>query len=1395
MLQENKKSKYLEGLNPEQKEAVLHGKGPLLIVAGAGTGKTTVITRRIANLIENKLAEAPEILAVTFTDKAAGEMEERVDRLLPFGYLDLWISTFHSFCERVLKEHGLDIGLPTNFKLLDQTGSWVLIRQNLAKFNLNYYRPLGNPSKFIHALIDHFARCKDEAIFPEDYLQYADDIKRNFDDGIFGSKTVDKKEKITQKEKEIEQQRISELADAYHTYQRLLLENNALDFGDLINYCLKLFKERPAILDKYRNQFKYILVDEFQDTNWAQYELIKTLAAPGNNLMVNADDDQCLPGDSKIQMFQKGEVKERSIKNVRKGEMALTAVGKGHIGVSKVNKVFKKKKKTRILILTTKSGYKLKVTDNHKMFCFVPKTSRQGIHYVYLMYRQGLEWRMGVTDDLILRLNLERSADFIIGIKAFSTDREARYYETLWSLKYGIPTSCFQKRRGVIIEGEFLKKLYQDLDIQNGVARLAKDFHIDLNSPHHCLNAVYRGHKRRIIININMCARRSRSKEHVKKGKLLLLNPSINHRVSLETSDTEILRKIRNAGFSLRNAKKGQMFKMESADLQKVWQIAEKLEKLTGGIIKIKFSLASKYNKIASHRRTRSAIVMPAKNLLPGHYLPIRRGPEVIYDRIVKIKEEEWNEAVYDLEIDRTHNFIANGIVVHNSVFRFQGASLNNVLQFKKDFPESKEIILVENYRSTQNILDLTYNFIQLNNPNRLEYQLNQDKEIAVEAKEKGIELSSFKRIDKKLRAKDNSAGLIEHLHFATLEREAEGVARKIAEIMNKDREANFSDFSVLVRANDSATAFFKELERQRIPYEFLASKGLYSQPVILDLISYFRLLDNYHESPALNRLLSLSLFAVGTEELVKINQFSKKKTQSTYETLQELSLLPGISKNTVQKVGFLIDLIKKHSKLVREKSIGDVFLAFLNDSGYLKEMVKQENERDLNLITQFYKKIKSFEENNPEPTLVNFMQAMNMELESGETGSLETDIEKGPDAVKIMTIHSAKGLEFKYVFITNLVDKRFPTIERKEAIEIPEKLVKEIVPSGDVHLQEERRLFYVAMTRAKKGLFFTSADDYGGTREKKLSRFLREINFEKPGAPSGDKISLEPKGVESGEERKAKYHIPPYFSYSQFAAFEKCPQQYKFAHILKIPRIGTAIFSFGKTIHKTLRQFLEDYLESQEESQKGLFGSPAEENAGKEEIDFSEQFKKMTALYEGNWIDEWYEDKKQKQEYFKLGKEILKDFLEKFFKEQPKIKFLNKRPSLELDFSLKIGDNTIKGKIDRVDELPDGQLEIIDYKTGKGKGKLAKDEKEQLLIYQLAGEQIFGKTPECLSYYYLEIGGKTSFQSSEPEREKFKQEVLNKIEKIKNSDFRATPGWQCQSCDFKNICEFRKIH
>ncbi|MBM4177321.1 UvrD-helicase domain-containing protein, partial [Candidatus Gribaldobacteria bacterium] len=268
----------LNTLNKEQLRAVQHKQGPLLIIAGAGTGKTTVITKRIVYLIEQGLAKPEEILALTFTEKAASEMESRVENMLEIGFPELWISTFHSFCEKILRNEGLRIGLNTDFKLIQQTSAWMLLRERLSELDLNYYKPLGNPARFLHSLLAHFSKCKDQGILPENYLEYAENLKTN----------------LTDLPENFDTEQIKEQALAYHFYQQLLLKNNFLDFGDLLNYTLLLFEKRPFILEKYQKKFKYILVDEFQDTNFIQYRLVKLLAGSEANLTACGDDLQAI---------------------------------------------------------------------------------------------------------------------------------------------------------------------------------------------------------------------------------------------------------------------------------------------------------------------------------------------------------------------------------------------------------------------------------------------------------------------------------------------------------------------------------------------------------------------------------------------------------------------------------------------------------------------------------------------------------------------------------------------------------------------------------------------------------------------------------------------------------------------------------------------------------------------------------------------------------------------------------------------------------------------------------------------------------------------------------------------------------------------------------------------
>jgi len=269
-------------LNKEQIDAIKFGKGSLLIIAGAGTGKTAVVSERIKYLILGEHAKPSEILALTFTEKAAREMEERVDIGLPYGYTQMWIMTFHSFCERILKREALHIGLDPRYKLMSEANAIQLLRKNLFKLDLNYFRPLGNPNKFISGMLQHFSRLQDEDVSPADYVSW---VKRQND-----KKANDK---LSEEEK-IEKEKYQELARVYKVYDELKVKEGLMDFGDLIIKTLKLFRDRPNILLEYQKQFKYILVDEFQDTNYAQNELTKLLAGKNGNINVVGDDDQSI---------------------------------------------------------------------------------------------------------------------------------------------------------------------------------------------------------------------------------------------------------------------------------------------------------------------------------------------------------------------------------------------------------------------------------------------------------------------------------------------------------------------------------------------------------------------------------------------------------------------------------------------------------------------------------------------------------------------------------------------------------------------------------------------------------------------------------------------------------------------------------------------------------------------------------------------------------------------------------------------------------------------------------------------------------------------------------------------------------------------------------------------
>ena len=962
-------SNFFEKLNKAQQVAVRHEAGPLLVVAGAGTGKTTLLINRLAYLILNKHYSTDSILLLTFTEKAAGELEERADRLLPYGYFDLWIHTFHGFGERLLREHALDIGLPADFKLLTETEQWILVYNNLQRFALKYYRPLGNPTKFISSLLRHFSRLKDENISPETYLAIAG-----------------QDEDLEAAEREREQ----ELAHAYQVYNQLLLENSQLDFGDLIVYTLKLFKERPHILARYQKQFRQIMVDEFQDTNGAQYELIKMLAAPANNLAVVGDDDQ--------------------------------------------------------------------------------------------------------------------------------------------------------------------------------------------------------------------------------------------------------------------------------------------------------------------------------------------------------------------------------------SIYKFRGASLSNIMQFKDDFPQAVELVLTDNYRSRQEILDKAYHFIRHNNPYRLEEKLQLDKKLVAKG--------SFAPLDELA---------VSYWQFPRAEDEVAFVVEQIISLQKQGR-ANWLDCAILVRANDTADAYVQELARQHVPHQFVSLRGLYFKPIILDCLAYLRLLDNYHESAALFRLLNLPQFKVSYADLITINKEARRRTWSLFEALEKGKDISGISADSQKNIAHLLTLIKEHSQLVREVGPSRLLLKFLNDSGLIASLDFDYDKETFSYLNQFYQKMKRFEDGFPDARLADFVNLMNLELEAGESGALRLEFEDN-DTVKVMTVHAAKGLEFKYVFLVNLVDKRFPTINRSEKISIPETLLNQTTTTGDPHLEEERRLFYVAATRAKEQLFITGAKDYGGARAKKPSVFIEEMGVEEKVVSESTVAHLElVRDLNRLDDQEVKNiplaAIPQRFSYSQLATFSTCPLKYKFAFVLKIPTDpNKASLIFGRAIHNTLWDFLKHLERSEQES---LF---------KEEEKINLSFAQLKKIYNKHWSGEGFASKEESQQYYDNGLNILQNFWNEWSTNPaPEILYLEK------SFTFKVSGGVILGKIDRVDRLPDGSLEVIDYKTGNPKKSLETDDKRQLMIYQVFLEEVLGAKVSRLSYYYLEGPHKVSFTAKPAALEKVRQEIIVQIKAIKDGQFPANPSPMCAYCDFNHICPYRQI-
>jgi DNA helicase-2/ATP-dependent DNA helicase PcrA len=1338
----------LEGLNPAQREAVTHDAGPLLIVAGAGTGKTTVITRRIAWLIARKKARPEEILALTFTDKAAAEMEERVDTLVPYGYADVTIATFHAFGDRLMRENALEIGLTPDFRVLNRAEQLIFFRDRLFQFALSHYRPLGDPTRHIHAIISVFSRAKDEDVSPEAWVAYAEELLAG---SVAEPDNEERRDRATQQ---------MELARTYAQYQRLMAEAGTVDFGDQIVYALRLFRTRPYVLNSYQRRFRYILVDEFQDTNYAQFELVKLLAARHANLAVVADDDQCLPPGALVET----PVGARPIESIQAGDRVVTAVGKGFTGIGVVTRVFERTRQARFITLETESGARITATDNHKMFCYVPlRAISKAFTYVYLMERRGLGWRTGVSNDLSARLCLEVSADRIVGLRACSSELEARCLKAQWSLKYSIPGLPFKQPKRLTVVGDRRDQLFGEVESEKGAEQLAVDLGVALDAHHSALDGVRRRAYARVKVILTMCSQRQRPKNRERRPK----NSRIVHLVSLETSKPAVLRKLRAAGVPLRKTKRGWLVRAMGSSLQDVGAQAGFLRDLTDGILEVRFVVGT------TNTRQKAALMMPAGNVLPGHCLPVARGNRVVYERVVRVSEEWRASTVYDLEVDHTHNFIANGVVVHNSIYKFRGAAISNVLGFMNVYPDARQVVLTDNYRSPQPLLDAAYRLIVNNNPDRLEVTSG---------------------ISKRLQSIQGGGVGPMHLHFESGSQEADEVARMI-----RDRVAagawRYSEVAILVRSNNDADPHLRALNLRNVPWTFSGNAGLYGRPEVRLLIAFLRSVAHPDDSVSVHYLASSDLYQVPIVDLTRCATYADRRHRWLFDVFRQVGVLPElkaeIGEEGQRAIRRLVNDLTRYMELGREMPTGELLYQFLADSGWLARMSQAATARDeaeVQNISKFFRRIQDAGKVLRYDNVREFVAYLDALIDAGDDPAV-TEADTETPAVRVLTVHKAKGLEFPVVFMVSLAQNKFPWPRRREALELPVELINEVLPSGDFHIQEERRLFYVGMTRARRELYLTSARDYGGTRERKVSQFVLEAldlskdaarpfrakaveEIERNAPPAATPESLAP--IPPGEELR--------ISHKQVDDYQTCPLKYKYVHVLRVPILRHHTVAYGAIIHKAVEYYLLRRA-------AGNFTPLAD----------------LLDTYERAWAgDEILKDRPSAsvlpaegfltREHEEARKAAGRKALTRFWHEEEATGI--KPTHVEKEFGFALGNDKVRGRYDRVDEDLTGAV-IIDYKTSEVTKQKDADRKAaeslQLKIYAYAWrEAAAGTVPRQVELRFLESHVVGRHAPTEEDLTDAIAQVKAAAFGIRARKFDATPSYgACRYCAYNQVCPF----
>ncbi|MEX2043368.1 MAG: ATP-dependent DNA helicase [Patescibacteria group bacterium] len=668
------------------------------------------------------------------------------------------------------------------------------------------------------------------------------------------------------------------------------------------------------------------------------------------------------------------------------------------------------------------------------------------------------------------------------------------------------------------------------------------------------------------------------------------------------------------------------------------------------------------------------------------------------------------------------------------SIYAFQGAVIENIQRFEETYRKPTRVVLTKNYRSSQPILDAAHNLIE-KNPDRLEAKDKFDKRLTAETvTEKSVP---------------------QFLTFATVSDEADGVAAKLKH-HHEEHGVPWQDMAVLVRQRKLGDHFTRALSAAGIPFLAERSGRLYDQPEVKLCVSFLLAVADPHDSPPLKHLAASEHYAVPMDSLFDAASKMKRYHKPLWEVLSW-----DVTKraDSEERIARLQDDIREYAKRARQKPVDELLYEWLAEAGYADKLRQGGDEQPVENLGRLFARLRQYAATAADPSVTGWANHYrDIVALSDEPVAAEFDAEN--DAVRIMTAHGAKGLEFDVVAVAGMVNEKFPANRRSSQLS-----VDPVVGAEDdraAHIREERRLCYVALTRAKRFCYMSASSDYQSKKVWRPSRFVAEALGpdvattlpESDGAPQDPwRILGQSMPATAVAAARPKDEIVR-LSYSRLSDYWECPLKYYWKHVARFPEERRFATEYGSLMHRVIERINRDKLEGRTPKLK-------------EALDWFERG--LATLPE--------ERPGQVAAARKKGPDIIKRFLAEEAKRPAPTK-------VEHQFKMPLDGCLVTGRLDRIDTYH-GKSTIVDYKTTESvttqaeaeKKIKASDQSKQLQIYALAYEEETGKAPERIVLNFVETGVAAAATPTRRQLDAMRERIVETAAEIRKGNFAPNPS------------------